>query len=139
MPYGLLADALVLAHFAFVGFVLLGGLIVAWRPNLAWLHLPAVTWAILVEWNGWICPLTPWEQRLRTAGGESGYGGDFIDHYVVPVLYPPGLTPRIQLLLAAVVIVVNLGIYAWIIGRRIRLVDGAPRKASPDVATKENK
>ncbi|MEP6655983.1 MAG: DUF2784 domain-containing protein [Betaproteobacteria bacterium] len=126
MPYGLLADALVLVHFAFVGFVLLGGLAVAWRSKLAWLHLPAVTWAILLEWNGWICPLTPWEQRLRMAGGAPGYGGDFIDHYVVPVLYPAGLTPRIQLLLAAVVIVVNVGIYAWIIGRRFRSADSAP-------------
>ena len=120
MPYGLFADALVLAHLAFVGFVMLGGIALAWRPNLAWLHLPAVMWAILVEWNGWICPLTPWEQRLRAAGGEPGYGGNFIDHYVVPLLYPADLTPRIQLLLVAVVIAVNVLIYAWIIGRRIQ-------------------
>lgn len=140
MPYGLFADAVLLAHFAFVALVMLGGIAVAWRPFLAWVHLPAVTWAVLVECNAWICPLTPWEQWLRTAAGEAGYRGDFIAHYVVPVLYPAGLTPRIQLLLAAVVIGVNVVIYAWIIGRRIRSASDsrARRKAGAGVSTKRD-
>lgn len=121
MPYGHLADAVVLVHLAFIAFVLFGAFAVAWRPKLAWLHLPAVMWGALVEWNAWVCPLTPWEQQLRAAAGQSGYAGGFVDRYLLPVLYPGGLTPRIQLVLAAVVIVVNVALYVWIISRhRVR-------------------
>ena len=115
--YKLIADGLVLLHVAFVVFVLLGGLAVAWRPRMAWLHLPAVLWGVLVETFGWTCPLTPWEQGLRRAAGEAAYGGSFVDHYVLPVLYPAGLTRDIQLGLAVVVILVNAVLYAWVLVR----------------------
>lgn len=115
MIYRVLTDLLVTLHFVFVIFVLFGGLLLPQRPRVAWLHLPAVLWAALVEINAWICPLTPWEQQLRHAAGQKGYEGGFVEHYVLPILYPPGLTPRIQWVLGAVVIVVNVLIYAWVV------------------------
>lgn len=120
MAFRLLADALVVAHLVFVAFVLLGALLVARWPALAWLHVPALIWGALVELNAWICPLTPWEQHLRHAAGQSGYEGGFVDHYLLPVLYPAGLTPRMQLALGAVVLIVNLTLYGWILARRRR-------------------
>lgn len=120
LAYRVAADVLVLAHGAFVLFVLFGAFAVAWRPALAWLHVPAVVWATLVEVNAWICPLTPWEQQLRRAAGQSGYESGFVEHYILPALYPVGLTPRIQLALGGVVILVNVSLYGWIIWRRRR-------------------
>ena len=117
LVYGLSADLLVLFHVAFVAFALFGALAVAWRPQLAVLHVPAAIWAVLVEMNAWICPLTPWEQSLRRAAGQAGYAGSFVDHYVLPILYPVHLTPRIQWVLAAVVLLVNVLLYAWVIRR----------------------
>ena len=112
------ADALVLAHLAFVIFVLTGAFLIPRWPGLAALHLPAVAWGILVEWNAWYCPLTPWEQALRHAAGEAGYQGGFVEHYVLPLLYPLGLTAATQAQLAVVVVVVNaigygLAVRAW--------------------------
>src|SRR3982751_1474559 len=109
--YRFAADLLVVVHGALVLFVLFGALAVAWRPRVAWLHLPAVVWAALVEMNAWICPLTPWEQQLRRVAGQSGYEGGFVEHYVLPALYPAALTPRIQLVLGGVVILVNVSLY----------------------------
>ena len=117
MLYKLLADALVLLHVAFVAFVMLGALLVAWRPRLAWLHLPAAAWGVLVEAFGWTCPLTPWEQGLRRAGGQAAYAGGFVDHYVLPVLYPAGLTRDVQMVLAVLVVGVNVVLYAWALRR----------------------
>ncbi|MDB5294728.1 MAG: rane protein, partial [Phycisphaerales bacterium] len=90
--YKLLADALVAFHFAFVAFVIGGGLLVLWRRRAMWLHLPAVAWGIWIETSGGICPLTPIENGLRLSAGEAGYEGGFVDHYIMPVLYPAGLT-----------------------------------------------
>lgn len=118
MAFRWVADALVVFHLAFVGFVLLGALLVAWKPWVAWLHVPAIAWGALVEMNAWICPLTPWEQQLRRAAGQSGYEGSFVDQYLLPVLYPAGLEPRIQFVLGIVVIVVNAVLYGWIWWRR---------------------
>ncbi len=119
MLYRLLADVVFLVHFAFVVFVMLGGLAV-WRwPKLAWLHLPAVAWGALIEFAGWICPLTPWEQSLRVLAGEQGYSGGFVEHYLLPVLYPAGLTREIQIGLGAIVLLVN-GIAYWLILTRLR-------------------
>lgn len=118
--YKLIADLLVLGHVAFVAFVMLGALAVAWRPPLAMLHLPAVLWGVLVEALGWTCPLTPWELALRRAAGEVAYRGSFVDHYVLPLLYPAGLTRDLQATLAVVVVVVNVALYAWVL-RRIRI------------------
>ena len=84
----LMADLIVLLHFAFVVFVVLGGLLALRWPRVVWLHVPAVIWGALVEFTGWICPLTPLENRLRRASGEASYQGDFIAHYILPALYP---------------------------------------------------
>ena len=117
MAAQLCADAFVLLHLGFIVFVALGGLIVLRWPRLAWAHLPAVAWGVLIEFTGWICPLTPLENRLRTAAGVPAYSGDFIDRYLVPIVYPVGLTRNMQLTLAAAVIVVNLGFYGRILNR----------------------
>jgi len=115
MSYRLLADAVVILHFTFVLFVLFGGLLAWWKPRIAWLHLPAAAWGAVVEFGGWICPLTPIEQWLRFEGGESAYGPDFIGHYILPVLYPAMLTPSVQVVLGAIVVVVNVTIYGWML------------------------
>jgi len=109
--YHILADILVAVHFLFILFVVFGGLLVIWRPSFAWAHLPAALWGAVVEIFGWICPLTPLENHLRTLAGESVYGGDFIARYLLSLIYPENLTPSIQKGLGAVVIVINLIFY----------------------------
>jgi hypothetical protein len=112
--YPLLADLVVLVHAAFVLFVVLGGLLAARWRGLAWIHLPAAIWAAIVEFFGWVCPLTPLENWLRQKGGESGYGSDFVARYILPTLYPAELTRELQIALGVLVILINLAIYAWI-------------------------
>jgi hypothetical protein len=114
MIYRLLADCLVFVHFAFVIFVVAGGLLVLWRPSLRWIHLPAAAWGALIEITGWICPLTPWEQALRVQAGQVGSSGGFIEHYILSLLYPQGLTPAVQIALGLLVIGVNFAIYAFL-------------------------
>jgi hypothetical protein len=112
MAYRIAADLLVVVHALFVAFVVLGGLLV-WRwPRLAWTHLPAAAWGACIELAGWTCPLTPLENALRRAGGEAGYTGGFIDRYLVPLLYPAGLTRGESVVLGIGVVVLNLAIYA---------------------------
>jgi len=106
------ADAIVALHFAFVLFVVLGASLVLRWPRVAWFHVPAVIWGALVEFTGWICPLTPLENRLRRSAGETGYQGDFIAHYVLPMLYPNGLTRQDQLVLGGAALAINIAIYA---------------------------
>ncbi len=118
MTYRVAADAVLIAHFAFVLFVVLGGLLVLRWPKLAWVHLPAVVWAAFVELSGSICPLTPLEISLRLSAGEAGYAGDFIEHYVVSLLYPDGLTREIQIVLGAGVVAMNALFYIAIVLRR---------------------
>ena len=114
MIYGLLADAVLVLHLGFILFVGLGGLLaLRWR-NVVFLHLPCAVWGLLIELFGWICPLTPLENWLRRMGDEAAYGGGFIEHYVLPVIYPGGLTREIQLALAALVVVVNAGVYFFV-------------------------
>lgn len=120
MIYRLLADLVFLAHLAFVLFVVLGGIAVWWKPRLAWLHLPAVAWGALIEFAGWICPLTPWEQSLRRLAGENGYSGGFVEHYLFPLLYPEGLTRDVQIVLGMLVLAINGFAYALILRRRNR-------------------
>ena len=120
MIYRLLADLVFLAHLAFVLFVVLGGIAVWRMPRLAWLHLPAVAWGALIEFAGWICPLTPWEQSLRRLAGDRGYSGGFVEHYLTPLLYPEGLTRDVQVVLGALVLAINLVAYALILGRHRR-------------------
>jgi hypothetical protein len=117
MGYRILADVVVGIHALFVAFVMLGGLLALRRPWVAALHLPAAVWGALIELRGWICPLTPLEKSLRAAAGEAGYQGGFIEHYLLPVLYPAGLTRNVQLVLGAAVIVVNVAIYAVVLQR----------------------
>ncbi len=116
----ILADAVLLLHFAFVVFVAAGGLLVLRWPRLAWLHLPAAVWGALVELAGWICPLTPLENYLRERTGRTGYSGDFVEHYLMLLIYPSGLTANTQLLLGVGVLAVNLAIYAAVLLRARR-------------------
>ena len=120
MTYRLLADATVAFHFTFIVFVVLGGFLVLRKPRFAWLHVPAVVWVVWLELTGAICPLTPLENALRARAGEAGYAGGFIDHYLMPVIYPAGLTPQIQWGLAIAVLAINSIIYttAWRNARR---------------------
>ena len=118
MTTRLVADAVVVAHFAFIAFVTVGFLAVLREPRLAWLHVPAVAWAAYVTLTGAICPLTPLELDLRRAAGQGGYRGGFIEHYLVPLIYPPGLTRPVQAALGVAVLVVNVAAYAWLVRRR---------------------
>ncbi|HZF27226.1 MAG TPA: DUF2784 domain-containing protein [Steroidobacteraceae bacterium] len=117
MPYRLLADLTVLVHALFILFAVCGGLLVLRWPRVAWLHLPAVTWAAFVEFSGRICPLTPLENHYRELAGQAGYAGDFIDHYLMPVMYPAGLTRGAQFWLGLGVLVINLTAYGFILFR----------------------
>ena len=115
-----MADVIVVLHFMFVVFVVLGGLIALAWPRIIWIHVPAVVWGVLVEFTGWICPLTPLENRLREAAGATAYEGDFIAHYILPMLYPNGLTRSDQLMLGAIALGINAAIYSLIFARRRR-------------------
>jgi hypothetical protein len=107
-----MADLIVALHFAFVVFVVLGGLLLFRWPRVIWLHIPAVIWGVLIEFFGWICPLTPLENHFRSQEGDA-YRGDFIAHYILPILYPEGLTRRDQLLLGGLALGLNVAIYSW--------------------------
>ncbi len=114
MIYRFLADFVVILHLVFIGFALLGGLLILWRRWAIWLHLPAAIWAGVVEFKGWICPLTPLENHLRRAGGAAGYGGGFVERYLIPVIYPEELTQELQITLGCIAIGVNLVIYGFV-------------------------
>ena len=120
MGYSLLADAVVLVHGFFVLFVVLGGLVVLRWRRLAWFHVPAAFWGAFIELTGGTCPLTHLEVWLRRRAGGTGYEGGFIDHYLVPLIYPPGLTRGGQIALGLFVVVLNLSIYGVILRRRLR-------------------
>ncbi|MCY1355130.1 hypothetical protein D9M69_415370 [compost metagenome] len=113
---------MVLVHGLFILFVVAGGLLVLRWPRLAWLHLPAAAWGVLVELCRWLCPLTPLENYLRRAAGEAGYAGGFVERYLIPLIYPAGLTPRIQLWLGVAVLLINVLVYlaVWLRWRRRR-------------------
>ena len=121
MTYRTAADAVLVVHFAFVLFVVLGGLLVLQWPKLAWVHIPAVAWAAFIEFSGRICPLTPLEVAMRLGAGEAGYAGDFLERYIVAAIYPDGLTREIQLMLGAAVLLLNAVIYIVVVrGARAR-------------------
>jgi hypothetical protein len=120
MVFRFLADLTVALHIAFVAFVVLGGVLVLRWPRVAWVHLPAVAWGAWIEFAGWLCPLTPLENRLRAQAGEIGYTSSFSEHYLIPLLYPAGLSRDFQYALGTLVLIVNAIIYALVIGRRAR-------------------
>lgn len=105
------ADLVVVLHAAFVVIVVLGGLLVVRWPRVAWVHLPAAVWGVFIEFAGWICPLTPLENHLRQRGGSPAYQGEFIEHYILPLLYPAQLTRDTQIWLGGVAIAINALLY----------------------------
>ena len=117
MTFRVLADAVLVLHGLFVLFVVLGGFLVLRVPRLAWLHLPAAAWGALIEFGGWVCPLTILENWLRRQGGGAAYGGGFIEHYVTAAIYPDGLTRGIQYAIGALVLAINAWVY-WRLWRR---------------------
>lgn len=109
----ILADTLVVVHLLFVAFVMAGGFLLTRWPRLGWLQLPAAAWGAFIELSGGICPLTPLENHLRVLGGGSAYGGDFVERYLLPVLYPEHLSVPLQQMLGGLVVLVNLLAYGW--------------------------
>lgn len=118
MLYSCLADIVVIVHFGFILFVILGGIAVYFWKKLIWLHLAALGWGICIEFSGWICPLTPLENTLRSLSLQAGYEGGFIEHYLIPIIYPEGLTRDIQIMLGTLVLVLNLTVYFVLFIRR---------------------
>jgi Protein of Unknown function (DUF2784) len=120
MLYRLLANTVVIVHVAFIAFVVLGGF-VAWRwRRIAWLHIPTALYGATIEFVGWVCPLTPLENHFRRLAGQSGYAGGFVEHYIIPVLYPTGWTVSLRVLLGTLVLFVNAlayGVYFWRIAK----------------------
>ena len=111
--YGLLADIVLIIHLLFIIFVIGGGLLTLRWKKAAWLHLPLLAWAIFIEFTGWVCPLTPVENSLRKMGGGSGYGGSFIEHYLLPIIYPGAMTRGVQIKLGMMLIIVNICTYLY--------------------------
>ena len=122
MWYRALADLVLVAHFAFVLFVVFGGFL-AWRwPRVAWIHVPVAVYGAVIEFMGFVCPLTPLEVSLRKRGGEAGYEGGFIEHYITATIYPTGLTRQVQFILGATVVALNIAVYVvwWTRQSRLR-------------------
>jgi hypothetical protein len=120
MLSGVMADLVLVAHVTFVAFVVLGGLLALRWPRAAWVHVPCALWGAWVELAGWVCPLTPLENSLRRAAGEAGYAEGFLAHYVLPLLYPPGLTRGLMVAMGVAVLVLNVAVYALVWRRRVR-------------------
>ena len=119
MHYQIAADLLVLTHLGFIVFVIVGGVMAMKWSWLMFLHIPAAVWGVLVVMNGWICPLTPWENQLRNLAGQEGYSSGFIEHYIIPLIYPSGLTRDMQIILGLFILTINLFVYGFIIYRLI--------------------
>lgn len=130
MPYRALADLVLVVHLAFVLFVVLGGLLALRWPRVALVHVPVALYGALIEFAGFVCPLTPLENSLRRRGGEAGYEGGFIEHYVTATLYPTGLTREIQLALGVGVLVLNAVVYSVVLRRRIKGSESLKRRVS---------
>ncbi|WP_304511513.1 DUF2784 domain-containing protein [Desulfobacula sp.] len=113
-----MANCTLMLHFAFILFVVFGGLLIFYRKWMSWLHIPAVFWAVLIEFAGWICPLTPLENHFRTLAGQSWYDHGFIHHYLLKIIYPDGLTRQVQIFLGLGVLTFNLLVYAVYLKKR---------------------
>ena len=118
MLYRFLADTLVVFHFSFILFVVFGGFLALRWPRLVYAHIPAMLWGVLIELSGWICPLTPLENHFRLLSGEQGYQGGYIEHYLIPLIYPVDLTRTLQFIFGGLVIVINLLAYSLFIYRK---------------------
>src|SRR5438045_4165163 len=125
MLYRVAANLVLIIHLAFVGFVVCGALFVIRWPKLMALHLPAVALGTLTEFIGIVCPLTPLEVKLRGLSGGGAYQGDFIEHYIVALLYPAGLTRRFQICLGLVALLLNVAAYTYIFVRKRSLTSRA--------------
>ena len=115
MLYRVLADGLLIGHLLLIIYGLLGGLLYFWRHWQVWLHLPLALWISLIEFFQWTCPLTPWEKQLRVLAGEGAYSGGFIEHYLIALIYPDGMTRGIALILGVIALGSNLLIYGFIL------------------------
>jgi hypothetical protein len=111
----IIADLLVVIHLGFICFVVLGGMLLLKYRWVVFLHIPAVIWGVMIEFKGWLCPLTQWENDFRLFANQAGYRDGFIDHYLIPLIYPSGLTDEIQGVLGALVLIVNLLIYIYVV------------------------
>jgi hypothetical protein len=111
MIYNLAATSLALLHLTFILFVVFGALLVLKWPGVKWVHLPAAVWGVLIEWFGWWCPLTKWENLLLQRAGRAGYTGGFVSHYIMPLIYPAGLTRGLEIAIGFLVLAVNLVVY----------------------------
>ncbi|MEN8008633.1 MAG: DUF2784 domain-containing protein [Candidatus Krumholzibacteriota bacterium] len=116
--YRIAADGVVIIHLCFILFVFLGGLTLFWRPWMIWIHVPAALWGGMVELFGVYCPLTPLENHLRRAASAEAYSGGFVDHYIMPIVYPPGLTRETQVVLGVVILALNLTLYFIFFARK---------------------
>lgn len=124
MIEGLAADIIVIVHLGFIVFVALGGILVIKWHKIAFLHLPCALWGVLIAFGGWICPLTPLEMHFRQLAGIAGYDGGFIDHYVMPIVYPAGLTRGMQIAFGVIILAVNLFVYARVLVNRTKQGNG---------------
>ena len=120
MLYRLLADAMLLFHLLFILFALFGGLFILWRKWAVFVHVPAAIWATFVGFTGWICPLTPLEKSFRETSGDMGYAGGFIEHYIIPIIYPAALDMDMHQVLGYIALTINLAVYALVIYRYSR-------------------
>lgn len=118
MDYRILADLVVLAHFGFIAFVVLGGLLAFRWTWIPWFHIPAMAWGVFIELTGRACPLTPLENALRRAGGLTEYSQGFVERYIAPIVYPADLTREFQTEMAFALIGLNISIYACLAWRR---------------------
>ena len=117
MFYRYSADAVLFLHFSFIVFVVIGGLLAIWRRGVLFIHLPAALWGVFVELTGRVCPLTSLENTFRIKAGYAGYSKSFVEHYLLGIIYPEGLTREVQYFLGALVVVVNVAIYLWLFYR----------------------
>lgn len=117
MIYLIAATAVLLLHLGFIGFALFGALLVARWRWLVLVHLPAAAWAVFIELSGRSCPLTAIENHFLAKAGRNGYSEGFIERYLLSIIYPAGLTPTVQWVMAALVIAVNVALYGWLLWR----------------------
>lgn len=135
MLFRIVADLVVATHLAFVLFVVFGGFFVLKWKRSAWVHIPAALWGVVIEFAGWVCPLTPLENWFREKGGAHGYSGSFVEHYLDPVLYPAALTRGLQIAFGSFALIVNLGIYGYVVWRNARTSSSANEVAATNKET----